>query len=162
MTDVNTQTTLAAEHRKLRQRDKEMIPLVLVRAMFAIAALSVALVAFARITDRPLVGVPEALPIVAETQVLFVPGAERGSWVVTALDGTPLAASSGARQGFVGVVGQSLARKRQLTGADPAGPVQVVRRESGRIDVLDPAAGYSLELLGYGRDNVAVFAALLD
>ncbi|MGR3467369.1 MAG: photosynthetic complex assembly protein PuhC [Shimia sp.] len=161
MTDVNTQTTLAAEQAKLRTRDKEMIPLVLIRAMAALAIVSVALVAYARLTDRPPVGVPVALPVIAETSVIFTEGAERGSYVITDLDGNRLMGSGDHLRGFVGVVGQSLARRRMLEDVAMTTPVQVVRRDNGRIDVLDPASGYSLELMGYGRDNVAAFAALL-
>ncbi|MGR3490590.1 MAG: photosynthetic complex assembly protein PuhC [Shimia sp.] len=161
MTDINHQTTLAAEQAKLRTRDKETIPLVLIRAMAALAIVSVALVAYARFTDRPLVGVPEALPIVAQADVLILPGEERGSFVVTDLDGTRLMGSGDHLRGFVGVVGQSLARRRMLEDIALTTPVQIVRRDNGRIDILDPASGYSLELMGYGRDNVAAFAALL-
>lgn len=160
MTDLN-HTTLAQEQRKLARRDKEMIPLVLVRLMFGLALVSVALVAYARITDRPLVGVPTQPPIVAERVVFLAPGAERGSYVITDEAGEKLVASSDRKAGFVGAIGQAIERRRQVQRSDMAAPLTLVRRETGRIDIIDDASDFSIELHGYGSDNVAVFAGLL-
>ena len=160
MTDF--QTTIPAEQQKLGKRDKEMIPLVLVRAMFGLAILSVVLVAFARFTDRPLVGVADEPPVAAERTILFAPGPDRGSYVVTDMAGNTLVTSSDHMSGFVGVVGQVIDRKRMITEADSAAPLRVVRRDNGRIDIVDDASNFTIELIGYGVDNVRVFAALLD
>lgn len=160
MTDF--QTTVEAEQQKLGKRDKEMIPLVLVRAMFGLAILSVIIVAFARLTDRPLVGVASEPPIIAEKAIMFTPGTDRGSFVVTDLDGKTLVTSSDHLAGFIGVIGQVLDRKRMLAGVESDTPIRVVRREDGRIDIVDDAAKFTVELMGYGQDNVRVFANLLD
>jgi len=160
MTDF--QTTLHAEQQKLGKRDKEMIPLVLGRAMFGLAIVSVILVALARVTDRPLVGVASAPPIVDERVITFTAAAERGSYVVHDETGQQLVASSDPMAGFIGVMGQVLDRKRMLVGVDPATPLRVVRREDGRIDIVDDATNFTVELMGYGADNVAAFARLLD
>ncbi|WP_147127647.1 photosynthetic complex assembly protein PuhC [Shimia ponticola] len=156
------QTTLEAEQQKLGKRDKEMIPLVLVRAMFGLALLSVIIVAIARFTDRPLVGVASLPPVVAEKAILFTPGQDRGSYIVTDLDGKTLVTSSDHLAGFIGVMGQVLDRKRMLAGVEDGTPLRVVRRENGRIDIVDDAANFTVELMGYGADNVRVFANLLD
>lgn len=161
MTDLN-HTTLAEQQQKLAKRDKEMIPLVLVRLMFGLALVSVALVAFARYTDRPLVGVPTQPPVVAERVVYLMPGAERGSYVVTDEAGQKLVASNDHKAGFVGAVGQALERHRKVTRTDMGAPLTLLRRDTGRIDIVDEATGFSIELHGYGPDNVAVFAALLS
>ncbi|MEM9854629.1 MAG: photosynthetic complex assembly protein PuhC [Pseudomonadota bacterium] len=160
MTDLN-HTTLSQERQKLARRDKEMIPLVLVRAMFGLALVSVALVAFARFTDRPLVGVPDQPPIAAERVIYLTPGVERGSYIVSDAEGARLVASTDTRAGFVGAIGQAVERRRQVTRSDMAAPLTLVRRETGRIDIIDDASGISIELHGYGRDNIAVFAGLL-
>jgi len=160
-TDLNHHTTLAAEQRKLAKRDREMIPLVLVRAMFGLAMVSVALVAFARLTDRPLVGVPPVPPVAEELVVYFTPGQERGSYIIAGESGDTLVTSSDHKAGFVGVIGQVIDRRRQVTGADVTAPVSIVRRETGRVDIVDAASGLTVELHGYGRDNAAVFAALV-
>ncbi|MEM6728955.1 MAG: photosynthetic complex assembly protein PuhC [Pseudomonadota bacterium] len=162
MTDFNHHTTLADQQRKLAKRDKEMIPLVLVRAMFGLAIVSVALVAYARLTDRPLVGVPDAPPVVAERTIFMAPGERRGSYVVTDEGGATLVTSTDTRAGFVGAIGQAVERRRQITRSDQSAPLTLVRRDTGRIDIIDDASGLSIELHGYGRDNVAVFAGLLS
>ena len=160
MTDFN-HTTLAEQQQKLAKRDKEMIPLVLVRLMFGLALVSVALVAFARYTDRPLVGVPTQPPVVAERTVFLTPGVDRGTYVITDEAGIKLVASSDSKAGFVGAIGQALERRRKVTRTDMAAPITVLRRDTGRIEIVDDASGFSIELHGYGADNVAVFAALL-
>ena len=38
----------------------------------------------------------------------------------------------------------------------------VVRRDNGNIAILDDTTGMAVELIGYGKDNVAAFAQLLD
>ncbi|MEO0485398.1 MAG: photosynthetic complex assembly protein PuhC [Pseudomonadota bacterium] len=161
MTDLNHHTTLAQEQRKLAKRDREMIPLVLVRAMFGLALVSVALVAFARFTDRPLVGVPTQPPVVAERVIYLSPGADRGSYIVSGEGGEQLVASSDYKAGFVGAIGQAVERRRIVTRTDMSAPLTLVRRDTGRIDIIDDASGLAIELHGYGRDNVAVFAGLL-
>lgn len=161
MTDLN-HTTLAEQQQKLAKRDKEMIPLVLVRLMFGLAFVSVALVAFARYTDRPLVGVPTQPPVVAERVVFLLPGEDRGTFVIKDEAGATLVASSDAKAGFVGAIGQAIERRRKVTRSDMAAPVTVLKRDTGRIDIIDDTSGFSIELHGYGTDNVAVFAGLLS
>lgn len=160
MTDF--QTTIPAEQAKLGKRDREMIPLVLVRAMFGLAIVSVILVALARLTDRPLVGVASAPAITQEVTVFLQPGAERGQYVVRDTAGLTLVTTHDSKAGFVGVMGQVIDRRRALHGADMAAPLRVVRREGGRIDIIDDATNFTVELMGYGIDNVRVFAGLLD
>ena len=84
-------STLHSEQQKLVTRDKEMIPLVLIRSMFCLAVLSVALVAYARLTERPLVGVATTPPIVAQRDVLLLPDPiQRGAFRITDMEGTIL------------------------------------------------------------------------
>ena len=147
---------------RLRKRDREMIPIVLVRAMFFLALLTVALVAYARFTERPLVGVAELPPVTDATQVWFKEDpAQRGRYIYTDEAGTVLASSSDPRGGFLAAMGRSIDRRRMLDGADTSLPLEIVRRENGRIAVLDTASSFKLELMGYGTDNVASFAQFL-
>ncbi|MEM6307010.1 MAG: photosynthetic complex assembly protein PuhC [Pseudomonadota bacterium] len=153
---------MTTEQEKLLKRDKEMIPLVLIRAMFFLALLSVALVAYARLTDRPLVGVASTPDIAAETKVLLVPNPEqRGGFFITDLTGDVLVTSSDHKAGFVGVIGQALTRKRMMTDTDQTAPLRIVQRVDGRIDIIDTGSGFSVELMSYGADNIAVFANLI-
>ena len=54
---------------QMKLRDKEMVPRILVQAMFALMLASLALVSFAVLTERPLTGVPAKQPVVAEVAV---------------------------------------------------------------------------------------------
>jgi hypothetical protein len=63
--------------------------------------------------------------------------------------------------GFLGVIGRVFDRDRKVAGVVGNPPVQVVRRENGNIAVIDPSIDLSVELIGYGKDNVAAFGNLL-
>jgi hypothetical protein len=40
--------------------------------------------------------------------------------------------------------------------------LRLVRRANGHTAIIDPATDWSIELIGYGADNIAAFARLLD
>lgn len=146
---------------RMRRRDREMVPRALVQAMFALMLASLALVAFAQWTDRPNVGVLVEAPIVEELAVTLT-GDRSGTYVATAADGTVLAVSSGDMNGFIGVMGRVIDRERLVHRVEGNPPLRVVRRENGHVAILDDATGMATELIGYGADNVAAFARLLD
>ncbi len=153
--------TVAYQQR--RARNREMVPVVLVRAMFFLALASVALVAFARFTERPLVGVAELPPVVAGVSVWFAEDPlQRGRYIYTDAEGNILATSADGRSGFLGAMGRTMSRQRMIEGADTLAPIQVVQRENGRIAILDTVSSFQLELMGYGTDNVAAFAQFLS
>ena len=52
-----TTNSLAAQ---MKHRDRDMVPKVLVQAMFTLMIAAVVLVAYARLTDRPVIGVATA------------------------------------------------------------------------------------------------------
>ena len=146
---------------QMRHRDREMVPRILVQAMFALMAASLAIVAYAQWTDVPNRGVLVEAPIV-QSRDLILTGDRSGAYVVTTPEGVQLASSDADKGGFIGVMGRVIERERfmhKVTG-NPA--VQVVRRENGNIAVLDETTGMAVELIGYGADNVAAFARLLD
>lgn len=145
---------------KLAERDKEMIPLVLIRAMFALALFSLVLVAYARFTDRPLVGIPPAGEIVAETPFTFE-HFPSGEVHVIGLDGSVLASSRDDRSGFIEVIWRVQDRARMLAAYEGDAPSKVVRFDTGRVAIIDTAISKQIELSGYGSDNVAAFASLL-
>lgn len=145
---------------KLAERDKEMIPLVLIRAMFALALFSLVLVAYARLTDRPLVGVPPSGQIVSETVFTFE-HFPSGEVQVIGTDGSILASSRDERAGFIEVIWRVQDRARMLAAYQGDAPVKVVRFDTGRIAIIDTAIDQQVELSGYGADNVAAFASLL-
>jgi len=146
---------------QMRHRDKEMVPRILVQAMFALMISSLALVAYAQWTDVPNRGVLVEAPVVASRDIVLT-GDRQGIYEVTTPDGVQIASSADDLAGFIGVMGRVIDRERlnQNTVGNP--PIEVVRRENGNIAILDDATGLRVELIGYGKDNVAAFAKLLD
>lgn len=145
---------------QMRRRDVEMVPLVLVRAMFGLMLAALVLVSFAVLTDRPLVGVAEPSPVVSEIAVRLV-GERGGDVAVIDEGGEVIARSDENLGGFIGVMKTTIARERLRQGVPDEAPVRVVRHASGQVAVIDDATGLKVELIGYGRDNVAAFARLV-
>jgi putative photosynthetic complex assembly protein len=146
---------------QMKARDRDMVPRFLVIAMFGLMAASLALVSFARLTGMEPTAIPSLPEIVAERTVSFA--GDRSSGIVI-LDetGTQIASSSENKAGFIDVVWVAVMRERKVQQTDPSAPVRIVRREGGRVDVIDDTTGWALELVGYGQDNVAAFATLID
>ena len=145
---------------EMKHRDREMVPRFLVIAMFTLMAASLALVAFARLTDRPVSSTVAHSDIVQEITVTLTGSRSSGVAVIDA-DGTQLAHSNDTKAGFIDVIWVAVMRERKVQNAPADGPVRVVRRENGRVAVLDDTTGWKIELIGYGQDNVAAFAKLL-
>jgi len=144
---------------RMKHRDSEMVPRALVRGMFAIMAVSLALVGYATITDRPHVGVLAEAPVIEHRTVTLVP---TGFGNYDVMDGTErLAGSEDPMGGFYGVIGRVLERHRLTNGASPDAPIHVVRRDNGHVAIIDPETEFTIELIGYGEDNIAAFANLL-
>ncbi|SEP67598.1 putative photosynthetic complex assembly protein [Loktanella sp. DSM 29012] len=141
--------------------DVEMVPRLLVVAMFGLMLITLSIAFFARTTDAPLVGVVPASPIVQSVDVALI-GDRNGAYSVIGADGTVLAVSDRDKAGFIGVIGRVVARKRDTTGLPLDAPVQVVRRADGIVAIIDPLTQMDVPLMGYGQDNVAAFARLLD
>ncbi len=156
---MSDQTHSLANQMKLR--DREMVPRALVVAMFGLMAASLAIVTFARLTDQPLSGSPEPSAIVQEKEITLIGDRSGGVHVEDATQ-QQIASSKENNAGFIDVISNSIARERKVQGVDGNPPVRLVRRENGRTAIIDPATGWSIELIGYGKDNVAAFARLLD
>lgn len=146
---------------QMRHRDRDMVPKFLVQGMFALMIGAVALVAFAQLTDRPNEGVLVEAPIVAEVSVTLT-GSGRDIYSVTNAAGDIVALSSDDKAGFIGVMGLVIDRQRSISGVTGNPPVRIVRRDNGHYAVIDDATGMMTELIGYGADNVAAFARLVD
>jgi len=147
--------------RQMRHRDKEMVPRILVQGMFALMLGSLALVAYAQWADVPQVGVLETSPVAQSRDVTLV-GDRTGKYEVFAADGALIASTADDRSGFIGVIGRVIDRERNVLQADSNGPITVARRENGNIAIIDPSTNLSIDLVGYGTDNVAAFANLLE
>lgn len=145
----------------LRRRDREMIPTRLLIAMGALALSALALTTYARVTDRPLVGVPHAAPI-TDSRELILDGNRFGEVIVRDAGGIILMDLNASQAGFISVIWRGLDRKRMLAGTDPLAPVNLVAYENGRLSIQDPVTGWSAELASFGALNEAAFAQLLD
>lgn len=146
---------------EMRHKDKEMVPRILVQAMFALMIGSLSLVAYAQLADVPNSGVLVAAPIEKE-RIVTLSGDRTGKYTVLDEAGSVIAASSDEKAGFLGVMGRVIERERTLHGVALDTPISVVRRENGNVGIIDPSTGMGVELIGYGLDNIAAFAKLLN
>jgi putative photosynthetic complex assembly protein len=147
--------------KQMRRHDAELVPRFLVVAMFGLMFACVAMVAYGKIQDVPMTGVLIEAPIVQSVDVVMT-GHRNGTYTVHDVDGNLLASSSDALAGFIGVIGRVIERDRFSAGITENLPVQVVRRDNGNIAIIDGSVDLTVELIGYGKDNVAAFAKLLD
>lgn len=146
---------------QMKHRDRDMVPLFLVRAMFGLMFASVALVTFAKVTGQPLTGVRAESPVVTEAAIMLVGNRSDGVGVVDA-NGNVIGHSTDDKAGFIDVIWNSVTRERIVRDVPSDAPLRLVRRENGHTAIIDPTTGWSIELIGYGQDNVAAFASLLD
>ena len=146
---------------QMRHRDKEMVPRFLVQAMFALMAATLAIVAYAQWFDVPNRGVLVEAPVVQSLEIVME-GNRNGIYEVRTTDGTLIASSSDEKAGFLGVIGRVIDRERFKNNVTGNAPFQVVRRENGNIAIIDDTTDLRVELIGYGKDNVAAFARLLN
>ena len=142
-----------------RTDNNDMIPIGLVRAMFALPLAALLLVGFASLTDRPQVAVPQAATVVDSWSIRLV-GNDAQSVTVLDADGTLIADM--AHGGFVTVIQNGLMTMRRRHGIDPTLPIDIVRFENGRLAAIDPLTDYRVELTQFGADNQAAFERLLE
>lgn len=149
------------EHDRLRKRDEVMTPPILLRSMLALVVASLVLVTYARLTDRPLVATPPEVPAVAE-RTIVIDGEMSGAATVTDAGGAVIARLAPEQGGFIAGVKRALDRERIRHGVALDTPVRLVRFADGRLGLRDDATGWRAELIGFGADNAAAFARLLD
>jgi putative photosynthetic complex assembly protein len=157
-------TTQARAEKKLVKRDKEMVPTILVRAMFILCACVMLIVIYARVTDRPLSATPPSLvesPAVQE-RVIRLYGQMDGSARVLDTDGNLIANLGPDEGGFVAGIYRVLERERGAVGLSASEPIRLVRFSDGRLGLRDDYTDFRAELVGFGADNERVFARLLE
>lgn len=155
MTATNS---LAAQ---MKYRDRDMVPSFLVKSMFALMLGAVALVGYARLSDRPVTSVVPHSDIISEKAITLIGNRSDGVQVLRA-DGTKIAHSTDELAGFIDVIWLSVNRERLVQDVPSDAPVRLVRRANGHVAVIDDTTGWKIELIGYGQDNVAAFAKLID
>jgi len=146
-----------AEAHAMRKRDKELVPTRLVIAMFSLAILTVVLTAIAVLTDRPLVGTPPASQAM-KVHELTLTGNGNAMHVV---DGNGAVIFDGHNGGFISVVNDGLEFARRKAGIVGNAPVMVTEYADGRIELHDPASGWTTQVSSFGAGNLNVWRALL-
>ncbi len=146
-----------AEAHAMHKRDRELIPTRLVVAMFSLAVLTVILVAIAVLTDRPLVGTPPPSEVM-KTHTLTLTGDGNAMHVV---DGNGKVIFDGHNGGFISVVNDGLEFARYRAGVEGNAPVTVTEYADGRIELHDPASGWTTQVSSFGAGNLNVWRALL-
>jgi putative photosynthetic complex assembly protein len=154
MTQIDTQPQIRTP------QDKDLIPRRMVMAMFGLVMAVLALVTYARLTDRPVISTPPEGNVVHERS-FFLDGDMSGAVTVTAPDGTLIADLTPEKGGFISGVWRVIERERTKHRAAMGGPVTVMRHDTGRISIHDPTTGWSADLMGFGADNAKAFARLL-
>lgn len=142
-----------------RDDQNDMIPIGLVRLMFGVALVSLAMVAFASLSGREPAGVPADAPITQEWSLRLIGG---GAQAVTVQDHDGNEIAKLDHGGFVTVVQNGLQTARRRHGIDPDLPIRIVQFENGRLAAIDPLTDYRVELTIFGQDNKAAFERLLN
>jgi putative photosynthetic complex assembly protein len=141
-----------------RPVEREMIPKPLLWAMFSLAMSSLALASYSVWSGRPHGGVPVQSVVASEMDVILEGHGARAV-TVKAPDGRVLADL--AHGGFIAVIQNGLERERLVHGVAADRPVRLVRFANGRLSVIDPDTGWSVELRDFGADNRAAFERLM-
>lgn len=147
--------------KEMKYRQPDMVPRFLVLAMFGLMVITVAMVAFAKLTDQPLRGVAPDSAIVAERSITLEGTSSTGIYVLDEQD-QRIAYSSENKAGFIDVIWVVINRERTVQNVDGNPPLRLVRRENGHVAIIDPATDWKIELIGYGQDNIDAFARLID
>ena len=122
---------------------------------------SLCLAAYARLTGRPLEATPAEGPI-AEQRLLRLYADMSGSARVLDAEGLMIADYPPETGGFISGVSRALTRVRRGYGVPGDAPVRLIRYQDGRLALKDDATGWRVEIAGFGADNRAAFARLLE
>ncbi len=140
---------------------QERIPKVLLRGILILLATILSLVAFARLTDRPLEAQPPNGAIVSE-RIIQLQGTVTGAARILDDSGAMIVEYASGQGGFVSTIDRVIRRERLRNGVAKDGIVYVRMREGQRLSIFDPSTGREIELEAFGKDNIAHFEALLD
>lgn len=152
--------THALDKPRIHASEKELVPRILVRAMFGMVILCLVMVSIYRWLDGPVQYTAPKSPVAVE-KILFLQGDMSGAALASDEDGNVIADLGPEQGGFISGVWRVLQRERTKAGVDLNGPVIVRSRENKRLEIFDPSTGWGADLMGFGTDNAAAFAKLL-
>jgi len=138
-----------------------ILPRTLIRGLVVLVLASLAFAAYARLTDRPLASTPPKAAIAEEVSVRLDSRIAAGEVTVRSTAGDVIAELGQDGGGFVSTIHRVILRERAKRGADGGAAIRIRAFENGRMGVYDPATDLAIDLMGYGPDNVAVFATLI-
>ncbi|MEM1238144.1 MAG: photosynthetic complex assembly protein PuhC [Pseudomonadota bacterium] len=141
--------------------DKERIQRIMMRGVFVLLMVILALVALSRLTDRPLVAVPPVTEVV-DTREIVLESDTSGRAFVRDVDGTVLVDLGPGEGGFLHTMWRAVQRERVRYRVDQGGPVTVNLHEDGRLRLFDPSTGGTIDLNAFGSKNIGAFRALLE
>lgn len=151
-----------APQRPLRVSDADqMIPKVLLRAMLGLVLITLALVSYAVVTDRPHEAQVHTAAVVKSMLIEIKDGPDGGTSIMD-MEGNLLSDTSRKASGFLSVVQNALAFERKQHGITENPPVHLIRFADGRIGLRDDATGWKINLIGFGQDNARVWREIID
>ena len=142
-------------------KEKEVIPIRLLQAVGALLLFTLLVVGYSRLSDMPLLGVPDASPVVKEL-VLDFQKKEDGSIVILNEEGIEMINSKVGSNGFISVVHDGFTYERKKKNIRGNTPVKLVLHEDGRLTIVDEASSWDMHLNSFGAMNVAVFGQLIN
>ncbi|GFE64640.1 photosynthetic complex assembly protein PuhC [Litoreibacter roseus] len=145
---------------QLIDRDREMIPTFLLRAMLGVVVAIFALAAFASFTDRPLEAMPPEVPVI-QSRDIVIHATMSGAVRVTDTSGAVIADLAPEEGGFIAGVGRVLERERAKIGITEPTAIKLIKYENGRLALRDDFTTWRAELQGFGQTNEAAFHKLL-
>lgn len=145
----------------LIERDKEMIPTVLLRAMFGLVVACFLLVAYASFTDRQLEAMPPDLAVTKERDIRIF-ASMTGEARVETPSGEVIANLDTTKGGFVAGIGRVLERERGKVGLDASLPIRLIQYSDGRLALRDAHTPWRAELRGFGQTNEITFLNILN
>ena len=159
--DANVQ---ARGEARLRHRDRDMVPALLLRAMGAMVLCALLIAGYAAATGRPLEGMPRLSNegVLRERVLRIDADGTTGAARVRDEAGGLIVALGPDEGGFVAGVHRALAFERKRQGVAAGEPVRLVLYETGQLSLRDDLTGWRAELVGFGAENARVFAEMLD
>ncbi|MEM7242544.1 MAG: photosynthetic complex assembly protein PuhC [Pseudomonadota bacterium] len=150
-----------SDRANIPQPPKELVPSFLLVSVLALVLTTLALVAYASLSDRAPTAIPKPSAVTHE-RLISVEITSRGGALVHDMGTGALVADIAAnRAGFVTGVWRALSYKRRINDVAPDLPVILQKRANGRFYLFDPETGWDFQIHGFGADNIAAFAQLL-
>lgn len=141
----------------LLRHPNNFIPVVMVRAMFAVFLVCLVLVSATRISGRPA----DLTPVVSE-HLVVVSGQKANAVRVLDVNGSILANLSGEDAAFVLAMQEVIHQQRTKLSMPLDAPVLLHFAGDNSLFVTDPSTGWRSDLADVGGTNIHSFARLLD